>query len=432
MHKTAIIAVSALCMLASARVASAQTGYAEAEIGESTINIECVFNQPDFKEKLYDAGISSPDFICDFFVLDNALYFSMRVMTRPDEQKYQLIRLQNQPDGTWRYSVVDIDWNGQTPPALGTRCAIVGTDSEGAPYFAAPQEGSGCPLKIYPLEFSASGNPTAMTCYIVNSSENMYTKEVSVFGNLKSGNFSVAALSWFTENAYRSNLDAAISYYDFSNGALKTELSDTSLKAYNPTIQNLGSGRILIQDTDDSTDSDYQFSLPTVCTINSQWLTAESTIPQPDYPVKDSGACIFSIDGEYMMIYRSDVQNADKYQIDHLPQYPYSIIEQSPLWHLTEDFNTKAEFVTDCEAPTRTVVNKTGKSTELYLLTNNSGLACYRLTAKAGTVTGMATNIGTKQVTVEYYNLTGMPVLDGYKGIVIERRSDGSSRLVRR
>ena len=44
----------------------------------------------------------------------------------------------------------------------------------------------------------------------------------------------------------------------------------------------------------------------------------------------------------------------------------------------------------------------------------------------------MATNIGTKQVTVEYYNLTGMPVLDGYKGIVIERRSDGSSRLVRR
>ena len=88
-------------MLASARVASAQTGYAEAEIGESTINIECVFNQPDFKEKLYDAGISSPDFICDFFVLDNALYFSMRVMTRPDEQKYQLIRLQNQPDGTW-------------------------------------------------------------------------------------------------------------------------------------------------------------------------------------------------------------------------------------------------------------------------------------------------------------------------------------------
>ena len=78
------------------------------------------------------------------------------------------------------------------------------------------------------------------------------------------------------------------------------------------------------------------------------------------------------------------------------------------------------------------MVNKTGKSTELYLLTNNSGLACYRLTAKAGTVTGMATNIGTKQVTVEYYNLTGMPVLDGYKGIVIERRSDGSSRLVRR
>ena len=103
----------------------------------------------------------------------------------------------------------------------------------------------------------------------------------------------------------------------------------------------------------------YQFSLPTVCTINNQWLTAESTIPQPDYPVKDSGACIFpeyryllgvhvftavdniachssrisrsestipqpdypvkdsgacifSIDGEYMMIYRSDVQNADK------------------------------------------------------------------------------------------------------------------------
>ena len=133
-----------------------------------------------------------------------------------------------------------------------------------------------------------------------------------------------------------------------------------------------------------------------------------------------------------MMIYRSDVKNADKYQIDHLPQYPYSISEQSPLWHLTEDFNTKAEFVTGCEAPTRTVVNKTGKSTELYLLTNNSGLACYRLTAKAGTVTGMATNIGTKQVTVEYYNLTGMPVLDGYKGIVIERRSDGSCRLVRR
>ncbi len=156
MHKTAIIAVSALCMLASARVASAQTGYAEAEIGESTINIECVFNQPDFKEKLYDAGISSPDFICDFFVLDNALYFSMRVMTRPDEQK---ISADTPAKPTGRYLEIlgsRYRLNGQTPPALGNQMRDCRDRQRGSSIFRSTTGRLRQPAENISAEFSAS------------------------------------------------------------------------------------------------------------------------------------------------------------------------------------------------------------------------------------------------------------------------------------
>ncbi|MDE6463133.1 MAG: hypothetical protein K2L16_00685 [Muribaculaceae bacterium] len=418
----------ALCALAALPVAY---GYETKTIDGVEMSIELQYCEP---QAVREAFRSNPQFRTDFLVADGKLYFGV-LNGGTFEQVCQLAEVVR-TDGGWTSRDIDIDWGVLPKPEMTDHLlsSFPGNDSYGNPYVAFPSytmKGQNIPMTIYALQFDTEGiHATAR--YEFECGANWCTRSPSVFGDVRSGNFSVSVIAWTHDYAGpNSQYPTPLVQWNVADGNPTGRTVDDYYYSYTASVQDLGEGYVLLDERgDDRVRASYDYINPTVVNPSTGYA---NELDVWGCRLADSGSRIFTAGGKSMIIYPYDVYYGETaYVISFLPEYPHTISKADTAWELTDGYTPSSGMNSSdklFDNSKISVIPNGDSSNDIYILTRGNGLSHYKVGTNGGGSTGIiGASVG--DAAPEYFTIDGRPAAGSAPGIYIVRRGSEVRKVV--
>lgn len=322
---------------------------------------------------------------------------------------------------------------------------FVGNDSEGNPYMCLPSYVDQS-MELYSIDL-VGDNVEATRTYSPTDMD-LYSREVSVAGSVVSGDFSLAACYHpYSLLNLQTSQNTGIALWQFKNGVQQGKVQKGyKIKLAYPTVQALGGDYILVDERGyDRSAKNYADTIPTVLQFDgTKYSEVISELDKPNIAPVANGSHIFEFGGQSFIIYPAvrDDDYAFSYNIDYLPDYPYSLDNAETVWTLEETFPEYAlinstgskDYIYSYDGGIYNVnfintIPQGDDKMEIYIFTSSKGLSKYTLKA-SGNLQTLQQGISVATDATEYYTLTGLRIdRPSAPGIYIERRGSATRKV---
>lgn len=336
---------------------------------------------------------------------------------------------------------VEVVFSGDVPDPLPAQL-FAGNDSQGNPFICSACGYEGVDELSFPMiVYKCAEGPDRQSVVATRVAtlpmwDDYDSREVSIFGQVDSGTFDIAAIGWKDTDHTGWKvpgeyfLEADLGLWTVQDGEAS---GGTTIRCgvddiFFPTIQALGNNYLLVDERGYSSGSKtLSMEQPTLFYISDRYKLGRTELSQTNAPLAN-GAHIFELSGHRFIIYPS--LTSDKrltYTIAFLPDYPASIEDSEPLWTLTEEFpqpdNSAIYKSFDGLLDTNFITYIPGEEGQgsLYIQTATQGLSKYTVTDRSKVMTSLR-HIAAEEAQTEYYTLTGARATEPLApGIYIQR-----------
>lgn len=321
----------------------------------------------------------------------------------------------------------------------------LGNDTQGQPFVFLPEmPAEGNSTAEAPMLYSCSVSDAGIQAEqsFAPSAIGGQTRQVSVYGSISSGSFSMAGPVWegVWDDIYEAdNIHIALWQYD-GNAESGSLLSSAFTNRPFLSVQSLGENFLLL-DSRGYGQNKPAVPDPRVYTMASSGSLSQysdlylPTVSQPDVA---NGSHIFNIADSWFIIFPSGSTTRRTYTIAWLPQYPYSLNDAEVVWTLREEFPqydpSNGTFKIQggiYDTNFINVIPESEHTVAIYILTATTGLAKYMMTDR----TLVQTN--TPHITVptdepeEIFTISGQPASRPLTpGVYIRRTPSQTTRIL--
>lgn len=411
----------------------------QAEVEGVPYTISLDWNLPDVVE----TNVHSNAY--DFFVHDDVIYLKIFSESYPDALCYF-----NAETGSYIGSF-NYEWNGVEHKTLAG--GFVGVDTKGQPYassFATLDAAVVYPHEIYPIDFKESV-PSLTTKYILPQVKGMWTREIAVSGDIKSGNFTAIGLAWpqaYAPLVYNpTTVEGNLLKWTFVDGKCTTDNPLIVTKHISHcTLHPCSNGSVIAYDLghyglDGCIEPDYDFVTPTLININEIGELEIKSVFDGEIkdPIGANGLDVSEINGKHFMLYGSCYDPAS-YSIAYLPNYPNNLENAQVVW--TSETVTEGDYPFSDKSEAKEFKNAMNKNqvvravrisaneTRYYLYTNNMGLA--RVTVRSDAPQTGIEDIAAATTTIPtYYTLDGRHITaPTAPGIYLRHQNNCTEKII--
>ena len=391
------------------------------------INLDAV---SDYYQKFYNGeGWRYSPF---FFVKDDVIYMTKDAS---DTQSTSLMAIDGK-SGNFK-EIVPIDWGNFTPNSVAA--VYGGVDSEGTYYVASygTSTSDKYPFIIYPLEFTAAGQPKVVGQYKLEMGANWWIKSVEIHGSLMEGNFTVASLIWDKMRVGdNETLRSSIGLWQYS------QYQQTARKEYVQPLTvcdifMVADNKIIVHDRHNiGNQAAYSASAiaatPSLFTIDENGMNLHSAIDSSeDDDNLGNGIAVFTLgEDKHFMVYASSGLPVE-FKLLALPDYPESLAKARIICTLTPKcVGLGIDPATDDREKTGVFIEKKDDNTaNIYVTGNKRGMAAYTIKREAPLNTGVESITTDEQYPTEYYTVTGLQIPEKPSaGFYIEKRGPKTAK----
>lgn len=278
------------------------------------------------------------------------------------------------------------------------------------------------PLVIHHVDLE-SGNATQVASIISTTASDTRFDHVSMIGDVTTGNFTVFGVATNSAKVFR---------WKFTNGSY-TESIQTISSFYPTSVKSFGLAPRVIPISEDDIFIDCSNTALTRYTfstgVSSGSFLANTSVAPANYG--NNGGTIIPLGNQRIVVYaNSDEQTSPSHTFNVVTTTPdLTFSDMKQLWVLPRNGFGTVNSVT-YQAAADYVSLESGKA-RLYLYVPGNGISAYEITDTE--ISGISDiSIDNSSTKIEYYNLHGIKIAEGYlgSGIYIKKQGNKTSKVI--